>query len=704
MKLTHISVKNYKGLRHTECALSDFVCAVGENNAGKSSLLQALLLFVNGTKLGKAEYYDPTTDILITVILTGVTGDVLSRLSDEHRPKFEPYVVNETLVLARRYSTDGSSKLRVVTSVPRDNKYREEQIDDVFKGKKGKDVAKALLDFYPETISPADAESVSTQKAAKEVIQRHIATLPKDQFRPDDVPLPTGIDNSIRSILPEPVYIPAVKDLGDDLKTKESASFGKLLNILLDVIEDDLTDASETFENLRKKLNRIVAQDGTIVDERMDRVKQIETTIQTNLQETFRNVTVELEIPPPEIKTILSSATIVADDGVRGPVDNKGDGFKRAITFSILRSYVQLSQDKTWRKASEDTKPTREKFLFLFEEPELYLHPHAQNILFNALSLISERHQVVVTTHSPFFFSPDETTTFVKMKKDRNAALSKPIGQCFAIDLTDVSEKDRFQIISFESSNLAFFSNRIVLVEGDSELIVLPHIARLLDPRWDFKTTSTNLIKISGKGSFRRYTEFFGRFGVEVAIIADLDALLEGFDKLDPSEHAKELRTQLLQKVDAVIDDENRLPEPSVRLLKEELQRERAQRLYEDIRSARIAKDHDAAVRLLEELFVFERTKPRMEVLRDMLWEEIQRAKRELLAELRSRHVYILEKGAIEAYYPTEVIGSDKPTKAQCLCNCVSTAEAACALCERIDLNGMAVPEFEVIFRAIFGG
>ena len=221
---------------------------------------------------------------------------------------------------------------------------------------------------------------------AKEVIEKHITQLTAEQLTSDDIPLPTGSDNSIRSLLPEPVYIPAVKDLGDELKTKESASFGKLLNILLDVIEDDLSDETEIFESLRGKLNRVVNDDGNVVDERMDRVKQIETTIQNNLQETFRNVIVELEIPSPNIKSVLSNATIVADDGVRGPVDNKGDGFKRAIAFSILRSYVQLSQDNKWKRDPDDVRPTREKFLFLFEEPELYLHPQAQNILFRGLS------------------------------------------------------------------------------------------------------------------------------------------------------------------------------------------------------------------------------------------------------------------------------------------------------------------------------
>ena len=39
---TKVTISNYKGLYDVECQLSDFVCVIGENNAGKSSLLNTL--------------------------------------------------------------------------------------------------------------------------------------------------------------------------------------------------------------------------------------------------------------------------------------------------------------------------------------------------------------------------------------------------------------------------------------------------------------------------------------------------------------------------------------------------------------------------------------------------------------------------------------------------------------------------------------
>lgn len=479
MKINNIRVQNYKGLRDIKAPISNFACIVGENNAGKSSLMQALLLFIRGTKLSKNEFYEPSEEILITVELSAITDEVLANLSEEHRLKIAKYIKDEHITLARRYHIDGSSKLRLVTNVPKESKFKKENIDKALKGKKGTELKKKITTLYPEVSHNVD--EIGTQAKAKELIGNYIDSLPDDKLEECDIPLETGIDNSIRALLPEPIYIPAVKDLSDDLKTKESASFGKLLNILLDVIGGDLTDANETFDNLRKKLNRVTQEDGTITDNRMKKVIEIEKTIQSNLQETFQNVSIELEIPPPEIKTVLSNANIVADDGVRGPIDNKGDGFKRAIAFTILRSYVQLSQNKEWKVGEDTKKSTKDKFLFLFEEPELYLHPKAQNILFEALSIISEKHQVIVTTHSPLFFAADHTKTFIKIiKKEIYDKYTKPFSDCLYIDIKDVSEKDKFQLISFETSNYAFFSTDIVLVEGDSELIILPHIAKTL--------------------------------------------------------------------------------------------------------------------------------------------------------------------------------------------------------------------------------
>lgn len=664
--------------------------------------MQSVLLLINGTKLTKHEYHDPEQEILFTGVFSGLTEELLSKLGDDHKKKLEKYVIDESITLARRYAVDGSSKLRVVTLIPCETKYHDENIDDSFKGKKGKEIGEALNIIYPEIGLPEELAKITTQKAAKELIEGYIKELSSEKLMLADIPLITGIDNSIRAILPEPVYIPAVKDFSDDLKTKESASFGKLLHILLEVIESDLSDAADTFEKLRKKLNRITGEDGIVTDDRMERVKAIEATIQKNLQETFKDVSIELNIPPPEIKSILSSATIYADDGMKGPIESKGDGFKRAITFSILRTYVQLSQQKDWKKPSDKPSAIKDRFIFLFEDPELYLHPHAQNILFEALSLISKTQQVLVTTHSPLFFSPTITKTFIKIYKNAKNGFEKPQSECLTIDLNNMPTKDQFQIISFETGSHAFFSRKVVLVEGDSELIAIPHMAKMLNETWDVKANSISLVKINGKGSFKRYHDFFSKFNVQIALISDLDLLLEDFDKTNPTEDIKIKRDTLLDAVDKIIHEENLLPVPNSRLLTENLQRSRVKTLHSELLAARKAGNIDEQILILDKIFIFEKTRPRLEILSDQSRSDVQLKKQSLLSSLRSINVFVLEKGAIEEYYPAAVTGVDKPTKAQSFCKEVTSKESVLALCNQIDTGGGSTPELQLIMESIF--
>lgn len=696
MTFKTIKVENFKGLKDIEVPLSEFTCIIGENNAGKSTFIQSLLLFIKGTKLTKNDFFDLEKDILITATIDEIAEKELEVLGEGHKEKLEKHIKNGSLKLARRYSKDDyTSKLRNVTNIPVLAKYRKEKIDENFKGKKGSELKEVLEIIYHE-IDLTDTPSITTQKAAKEVIEQYVDSLPIEELVEEDIALESGFDNTIKALFPEPIYIPAVKDLSDEMKTKDSASFGKLLNILLDVIEEDLTDAKEVFEKLREKLNKTYDDDGNLIsDERLEKVRQIEETIQKNLNETFKNVSIELEIPQPEIKTILSSANITADDGVKGPIDNKGDGFKRAITFSILRSYVELSHTREWQR--EDTSKQKDKFLFLFEEPELYLHPKAQNILFEALVLISKKHQMMVTTHSPLFFSADDTKTFIKIKKYDDGI--KPFASALHIDLTDISRKDKFQLISYETSNQAFFADKIVLVEGDSELIVLPHIAKIIDSKYDFKNNSVSLVKINGKGSFKRYKDFFEKFDVKIYLITDLDIITEGFSKLDVAESAQRLREELLSEVDKIIEEENKKTPVNNKYLKEELQKEKRQAIFEKIKEARKSGDTELAINSLEVFFDFEWTKPRLEILEDFSRDTIIKKKRMLFSKLREDQVFVLEKGAIEAYYPGSIIKDDKPSMAQSFCEKITTLQDLSPLCNKLEDDKL---EFEVILEQIF--
>jgi hypothetical protein len=61
-------------------------------------------------------------------------------------------------------------------------------------------------------------------------------------------------------------------------------------------------------------------------------------------------------------------------------------------------------------------------------------------------------------------------------------------------------------------------------------------------------------------------------------------------------------------------------------------------------------------------------------------------------------HLLIL----VESYYSEGITGRDKPTKAQSFCAAVTTGDQVKNLCEFVDCDGVALPEFEIIMKAIF--
>ena len=721
MNLTRLSITNYRALREVAIPLSHFGCLIGENNSGKSSFLEALALFFSGTKLAASAFFDESRPIRIAVTFEGIGEANLARLADEHRTRVAGIVEDGRLVLVRTYDTAGKSSLLYNTLTPNDARFSAGNIATLVKNQRqGQSFVNRVVQAFPELKDVVDTDMA--QDAVKQKIQKLADSLPNDQKITAGQPLPMGIDKSIAPMLPDPIYIPAVKDLADDIKTTESTPFGKILAILLQAVEPKLPDAQGLFEELNSKLNRIQQPDGTVVDERLDEVKLIESTVEKYVHESFADVALRITIPPPELKTVFSSARIYANDGVDGLIDSKGDGLRRAIVFSILRSYVELKAKLTPvvmpveepARAAEPAQPHVEpapaEYLLLFEEPELFLHPKAQHILFDALRVFAKEHHVLVTTHSPMFFSPAATETFVKLRKVSNAAIApRPFTEVHLVDLSDMTAKDQFQIICFENNNAAFFADTVVLVEGDSDYLLMPHIARTLDPSWDVAKVPVVFARITGKGNICRYRAFFTKFGVRVPVIADLDLLVNGFHHIAPSDAVKTARDNLLAKLDElIVTDANG---PSAKEAKDAHDSGELRGLWRKVKEFReklragtcTQAEHDAAV---EAFFAWQGKDDRLSVLKSSTDMQIVQSKHDLLEMLRAVDVYVLERGAIEEYYPDAITGADKPSRAQDFCARVTTRDAVLACCREqpVTRDGTltSIKEFDLIFQQLF--
>lgn len=719
MHISSVKITNYRGIKADSFDASPFTCAIGENNAGKSTILLATSLFFSGTNLSNSDFYNNEEPIEIEITFIDINKRDINRLSVEHRDRIEEIIEDEKLVLTRCYTTDGKSELRCRRLAPKNPKFEKNLISELLKGKKGKDISISMISVFPEY--KERLANLPTQKEAYAKLEEIISELPAEEMELKLSSLPTGIENSIVKFLPEPIYVAAVKDLKDDVKSKESATFGKLLSILMKFLEhsEHFEKISASFNELHALLN-IVRENEQVNDNRIEKLQSIEKQIGDFLAENFPKSKIEIEIPKPELKQVFSNARILIDDGVRDIIETKGDGVKRAVTFALLRTYVE--QLKEQKKIIGDIKKedgfiseskidpidevNEKPYIFLFEEPELYLHPNAQKILFEALeNLTTENHQVFVTTHSPMFFSPQATGTFIKVIKEYPSN-GKPFGRFLTINLLkELDAKDAFQIICFENNAAAFFSNKVLLVEGDSDLIYIKEVARLLNNEWNFDTKNIQIISINGKSNIKRFIDFYNYFQIKCYTIVDSDALIDGFEKFSVSQIIKNQRNALLTTIDKLADEKGTEADLSKNKIKEIVRRyswkdsfSRLKILAQKISKGEIPTEDELIE--MQYLFLEETNNRRRQIFTDSTI--VVEGKHELLQALRENDIFILSNGAIERYYPKGIDGDDKPTKALNAIKFLKEQENPKSHLPTIKIEDKDECELEIIFEKIF--
>jgi len=705
MKLERVEIKNFKSLHSADFQPGDFACLVGENNAGKSSVLQAISIALKPpNELPEALFYESGQAIEMRLSFDQVTEQELARLSPEQQAKIQPRIRDEKLTIIVRYTVGNKVAIKMLSARPIEERYRDEAIDDAFRNKRGGAIMATLNEKYIEF--SGDDLAFNAVGAAKEHVKQRIAQDEGTTWELVEADLPTGMSSSISNLLPEVIYIPAVKNLKDDLKTTQSTSFGRLLGLLLEDMAPDLDTINQALMDLDTLLNRRATEGGQS-DNRHAKVRDYEGRIEGFLQEHFTTAKVELSIPPPELKVILNNAKIYIDDGSKDLVDEKGDGIKRSLTFAILRSYVVLLAERRLlaeeQGEGEQTRSPR-PLLFLFEEPELFLHPRSQRILFDALAGISTTHQLIVTTHSPLFFAPGVTASFVRVAKED--AEPKPIGKLYPVNFVlDQERAEVFRLARFENADAAFFSRSVALFEGESDDAFFKHVAPRLNPEWNFDKKNISLVRVSGKGNFGRFRNFFESFGLRVVVVADLDAMFKDYQHLGGSDEATQLRNTAIENIDRRIQALQVVAEPNSRQIKRQTNTQSWAQRYESVRQ--IVRAIQASgnttpeqIANLDELFTWETPIAREKAcLED---DEARAALRPVLDNLRGSGIAVLSRGAIESYYPANTPNSSsKPARAISACDLVQTREEAVALSSPL-ANGREA-ELVEIFAMIFG-
>lgn len=190
-----------------------------------------------------------------------------------------------------------------------------------------------------------------------------------------------------------------------------------------------------------------------VADRTVEKTKEMDMSLATGLNPQF---------VPPKWDTLFK-ASITGDDEI--PLNKRGSGVRRLLLLNFFRAKAEI-------QASERKS---EAVIYGIEEPETSQHPHNQRLLLRALMDLSAGNQVIITTHTPMLARglPDWSLRFIKEKDDRSREIltgGPATNRLFAESLGILPDNSVKLFIGIEGTNdFHFFRNAAYFLRAAGE-------------------------------------------------------------------------------------------------------------------------------------------------------------------------------------------------------------------------------------------
>lgn len=188
--------------------------------------------------------------------------------------------------------------------------------------------------------------------------------------------------------------------------------------------------------------------------------------------------------------------------------DLHGHGLIRQAIINILGFFKDSTEN--------------EKHIILFEEPELYLHPANKRKFRNTLYKIAEQdnYQVLCVSHDPQLIDLSrDHTSLARFVRNPNGQTSiyQASNDVFA---QDKNVKDRILMLNRFNPHLCetFFSDDVIMVEGDTEAIVLRTLIEN-----NYPDREAFVLNALSKTNMTFFMEILGHFKIKQHVIHDSD-------------------------------------------------------------------------------------------------------------------------------------------------------------------------------------
>jgi putative ATP-dependent endonuclease of OLD family len=301
-------------------------------------------------------------------------------------------------------------------------------------------------------------------------------------------------------------------------------TYSELTKFIKDTIQKNVikTLKEDEAEAYQKVITEIETFQNKIFSKEI--LSQTSSQANTNFQKIFPELT--LEISQVEGSEFDFSTTLEKDFSViikdnkfpdaKQDFSNHGHGVIRQTLFNFL---AVVKNELPTNQAENNN---RKDFLILFEEPEIYLHPKAINLLRKVLYELctNSSFQIICVSHSPTLIDISKPhTSLVRMVRNNDGKTNLyQVGENL-FQSTD-EQKNMVQMINRFDPNIcaSFFADEVILVEGDTETIVTREILASKYTTRDIFVTNTG-----SKNNIPFFQKIFTHFNIKQHIIHDSD-------------------------------------------------------------------------------------------------------------------------------------------------------------------------------------
>ncbi|MCH7726622.1 MAG: AAA family ATPase [Planctomycetes bacterium] len=515
MHLRRLTIDNFRRIAAADILLEPATFLIGPNNTGKRSVIAAIeaLLSLESEKLTQ-------TDILVlpdgtraeSAVITGYICDIPADVAASRG--FKGRVINGEFVYKKTLSTSSSKPTLETREYP-------------FTVKPEFSACKTIGDLRTAGLTEEAAKDGlgSTDKLKKGWERGVPDVLDFDTTaEPSWVQNPGGIPQNVLSRLPRLIHIPAMADNKDIESGEKRHILGECLSLLF----EDLVQDNPVAKTIQKNLDVLEAEmnpeaEGSLVFGLLRDVNGI-------IGDVFPNCGISIM---PSLQNLLDvlkpKYEISVFSNIKTDVVRQGTGLVRTCIFAMLRHHARMKIEKALQ-----TRPV----IVAFEEPELYLHPSAANMLRDTIYELGQSDQIVCSTHSPWMIDlarDPQSLSRMYLGADGTASaynygVSSILG---ALPEDDKRRVKMLQIFDDELSRV-FFAENVVIVEGDSQVVAVRETLKLLPQDVQKEVQSKyQLVKARGKASIISLVKYLKELGMNPRVMHDGDFGVEGAEKFN---------------------------------------------------------------------------------------------------------------------------------------------------------------------------